>query len=122
MPSLRGVASIGFVLTVTAALLLTTVPCSAQTLRGGIKAGAAFTSLSNIFVVTEGDEEESSVHTSAVYGGFAEWTLAPLWSFQPEVLVTSVGADLPDASLGETDSFDQDVKTRSVLLLAGFRF
>ena len=101
MPSLRRVASIGFALTLTTALLLTTVPCSAQALRGGIKAGAVFTSLSNIFVVTEGDEEESSVHTNAVYGGFVEWTLAPLWSFRPEVLVTSVGADLPDASLGD---------------------
>ena len=35
MPSLRGVASIGFVLTMTTALLLSTVPCSAQTFRGG---------------------------------------------------------------------------------------
>ena len=76
------------------------VPCAAQTMRAGLKGGAAFTSLSNIFVVTEGDEEESGVHSSVTVGGFVEMPLAPHVSFQPEVLVDTVGAVLPDTSTG----------------------
>ena len=81
-------------------LFLFAAPCAAQTVRGGFKGGAAFTSLSNIFVVTEGDEDESSVHTAATFGGFVEMPLAPRLSFQPEILFTTIGAELPDTSAG----------------------
>jgi outer membrane protein with beta-barrel domain len=81
-------------------LVALAAPCAAQGVRAGLKGGAAFTSLSNIFVVTEGDEEESSVHNSPTFGGFVELSLAPHVSFQPEVLFATIGAVLPETSAG----------------------
>jgi hypothetical protein len=80
--------------------LMITTPCTGQHLDAGVKAGASFSSLSNVYVVTDENNDASGVQTGLALGGFAAFHLSERVAIQPEIFYVTKGAALDDDAQG----------------------
>ncbi|MPZ21707.1 MAG: outer membrane beta-barrel protein [Luteitalea sp.] len=73
---------------------LIALPSAAQSLRTGVKAGVALTSLSNVRALTESAEEDAGIGIGPMIGGFLniDWDVGI--GLQPEVFFVTKGVSL----------------------------
>ena len=91
------------------------VPSYAQTIGGGVKVGVNFANISQ-----SGDEDDDlDTRTGLAVGGYADFGLTDLVSFQPEVLFTQKGAKLGEE---DGDDFKLNIDGVQIPLLVKLKF
>lgn len=104
---------VGAILVAVTALIAT--PTFAQTVSGGFKIGANFSKID-----IEDDEEfdeEYDYKTGLVIGGFADFPITDLFSFQPEFLYSQKGGKLDLEEFGEEGEFEVKLDQIQIPLL-----